>query len=164
LALAIYGAGLPAFVLQKVLQPLYFAREDTRSPFRFALMSMLVNVVLAVGLSPLIGFAAAAVGTTLSGWVMVAQLWRGSRAMGEAVQIDARLKARMGRILLCSAMLGAYLLGASTYLRGALFDGSQRYAALAILCVSGLVFYGLVGLIFGAFKPSDFRAGLSRQR
>jgi putative peptidoglycan lipid II flippase len=32
LALAVYGAGLPAFVLQKVLQPLYFAREDTRPP------------------------------------------------------------------------------------------------------------------------------------
>ncbi|MEL6206618.1 MAG: murein biosynthesis integral membrane protein MurJ, partial [Pseudomonadota bacterium] len=34
---AIYGAGLPAFVLQKVLQPLYFARAETRTPFRYAL-------------------------------------------------------------------------------------------------------------------------------
>ena len=36
LAVAVYGAGLPAFVMQKVLSPLYYAREDTRSPFRFA--------------------------------------------------------------------------------------------------------------------------------
>ncbi len=56
LALAIYGAGLPAFVLQKVLQPLYFAREDTRSPFRFALWSMAVNAALALGLAPVMGF------------------------------------------------------------------------------------------------------------
>jgi putative peptidoglycan lipid II flippase len=49
LALAVYGAGLPAFVLQKVLQPLYFAREDTRTPFRYALVAMVVNAVAAVG-------------------------------------------------------------------------------------------------------------------
>ncbi|MEM9320884.1 MAG: murein biosynthesis integral membrane protein MurJ, partial [Pseudomonadota bacterium] len=45
LALAVYGAGLPAFVLQKVLQPLYFAREDTKTPFRYALVAMVINAV-----------------------------------------------------------------------------------------------------------------------
>ena len=69
LALAIYGAGLPAFVLQKVLQPLYFARENTH-PFRFALWSMVVNAVMALGLAPFIGFSAAAFGTTIAGWTM----------------------------------------------------------------------------------------------
>jgi murein biosynthesis integral membrane protein MurJ len=48
LALAVYGAGLPAFVLHKVLQPLYFAREDTRTPFRYAVNSMFVNVMTKV--------------------------------------------------------------------------------------------------------------------
>src|SRR5690606_33514740 len=43
LELGVYGAGLPAFVLQRVLQPLYFAREDTATAFRFAVWSMVVN-------------------------------------------------------------------------------------------------------------------------
>ena len=47
LAVAVYGAGLPAFVMQKVLQPLYFAREDTRSPFYFALAALVVNAAIA---------------------------------------------------------------------------------------------------------------------
>ena len=55
LVLAIYGAGLPAFVLHKVLQPLFYAREDSRSPFRYALWSMGVNAAFAVGLMPVIG-------------------------------------------------------------------------------------------------------------
>ncbi|MCL4122587.1 UNVERIFIED_CONTAM: hypothetical protein GTU68_040127, partial [Idotea baltica] len=50
LAVAVYGLGLPAFVLQKVLQPLYFAREDTRTPFRYAVVSMIVNVLVAVSM------------------------------------------------------------------------------------------------------------------
>ena len=36
LATSIYALGLPAFVLQKVYQPIYFARGDTKTPFRFA--------------------------------------------------------------------------------------------------------------------------------
>ena len=83
LAVAVYGAGLPAFVMQKVLSPLYYAREDTRSPFRFALTAMLVNAALALGLAPFIGFIAAALGTTVAGWVMLWQLWRGTKPMGD---------------------------------------------------------------------------------
>jgi len=36
LALVICAAGLPAFVLIKVFQPGFFAREDTKTPLRFA--------------------------------------------------------------------------------------------------------------------------------
>ena len=71
LAVAVYGAGLPAFVMQKVISPLYYAREDTRSPFRFAVHAMVVNAAIALGLAPFIGFIAAALGTTVAGWVML---------------------------------------------------------------------------------------------
>ena len=95
LVLAIYGAGLPAFVLQKIWQPLFYAREDSRRPFVYALVAMGVNFLLAVGLMPLIGFAAAAVATTAAGWIMLFQLIWGARHMGLAVDFDARAIARL---------------------------------------------------------------------
>ena len=107
LAVAIYGLGLPAFVLQKILQPLYFAREDTQSPFRFALWSMAVNAVLALGLAPLIGFSAAALGTTIAGWTMAWQLWRGTRVYGEVAAFDDRLRHRLPRIAAASAVIAS---------------------------------------------------------
>ena len=61
LAVAVYGLGLPGFVLQKALQPLFFAREDTRRPFYFALASLVVNAGIAIGLMPTFGFIAAAI-------------------------------------------------------------------------------------------------------
>jgi putative peptidoglycan lipid II flippase len=82
LAVAIYGLGLPAFVLQKILQPLFFAREDTRSPFRYAVVAMVINAVVAIGLPHSSGFSPPAIGTTLAAWAMVVLLWRGSRTMG----------------------------------------------------------------------------------
>lgn len=156
LTLAVYGAGLPAFVLQKVLQPLYFAREDTQTPFRYALYSMVVNVVLAVGLMYFFGFIAAALGTTLSGWVMTLQLWWGSRSMGDAARPDARLIMRLPRIVLASAAMGAVLYGAAHEMAHMLSPEGHRYIGLAVLCLIGFAGYLLAALAVGAFRLSDF--------
>ena len=40
---AFLAIGLPAFVLIKVFQPAFFAREDTKTPMWFAGISMFVN-------------------------------------------------------------------------------------------------------------------------
>lgn len=164
LALAIYGLGLPAFVLQKVLQPLYFAREDTRQPFRFALWSMVVNAVVALGLSPLIGFSAAAWGTTIAGWTMAAQLWHGTRAYGEAAALDARLRRRLPRIFAASVVMGVVILGLKLVLSDALQQPGLRYLALAALVLGGMASYGLAAILLGAINRQDLRSGLRRQR
>ena len=158
LALAIYGAGLPAFVLQKVWQPLYYAREDTRRPFQFALLAMVVNAVLALGLMPLIGFAAAAVATTVAAWIMLAQLIWGARGMGLAARLDARSRARLPRIVLAAAIMGGVLVGAGLALQPWLYDFGWRYPALALLIAIGMASYFGAGAVIGAFKISDLRA------
>ncbi|MDR5653680.1 murein biosynthesis integral membrane protein MurJ [Ruixingdingia sedimenti] len=162
LALAVYGLGLPAFVLQKVLQPLYYAREDTRRPFNYAVLSMVVNAGLAVGLMPFVGFVAAAVGTTLSAWAMVAQLWLGARGMGEAARFDPRLRARAWRIVLAAAAMGAVLFWAATLLGPALGTAGLRYPALAVLVAIGIIAYFGTGFVIGAFRLADFRSALRR--
>ena len=164
LALAIYGIGLPAFVLQKVLQPLYYAREDTRRPFYFALISMMVNLLIAVGLLPLIGFAAAAWATTLSAWVMVAQLWHGARRMGPAAQIDARLRNRAPRIFGASLAMGTVLWGTAQIMTPYLAIDGLRYLALLALVVVGIISYFGIGTLIGAFRLADFKANMRRKK
>lgn len=164
LALAIYGAGLPAFVLHKVFQPLYYAREDTRSPFRFAVWSMVVNALVALCLLPFIGFSAAALATTVSGWTMVWHLWRGTRAMGDEARFDDRFRKRLPRILIACAIMGAALWGGSVLLGPALGTPLWRYAALAALCAIGMLTYGLAALALGAMRLSDLKSALRRQR
>ncbi len=44
-ALAAYAAGLPAYVLIKVLAPGFFAREDTTTPVKVALVCLAANLV-----------------------------------------------------------------------------------------------------------------------
>lgn len=157
LVLAIYGAGLPAFVLHKVLQPLFYAREDTRRPFRFALVSMVLNAAFAVGLMPLMGFAAAALATTAAGWVMAWQLWSASRPMGEVARLDARARRRLPRILLSALLMGGVLWLVRWPLEPALALPGWRYAALGGLIAAGLISYAAAGRLTGAFTLGDLR-------
>jgi putative peptidoglycan lipid II flippase len=164
LALAIYALGLPAFVLHKVLQPLYYARHDTKRPFKFALVSLVVNAVVAIGLMPVIGFIAAALATTLAAWVMVWQLWRGARGMGQAAQLDTQMKTRMWRIILASVVMGAVLYGLNLALAEWLVVSGKRYLALLALILGGTAVYFGVGQVIGAFSLGELRAALRRSR
>ena len=163
-ALAAYGAGLPAFVLHKVLQPLFYAREDTTSPFRYAVWSMMVNAVLALALLPLIGWLAAAVATTVSAWVMVWQLWRGSRTMGDAARLDDRFIARVPRIVAASALMGLVLWALSVALAGPLATPGIRTAALGAMILAAMVVYFGTVLLIGGMSWAELRGAFRRQR
>jgi putative peptidoglycan lipid II flippase len=161
-AVAVYGLGLPAFVMQKTLQPLFFAREDTKRPFYYALVALVMNAVLAVGLAPFIGFIAAAYGTTLTSWAMVWLLWRGSRSMGEAADFDARFKTRLPRIIAASAGMGLVLVVLAMLMAPLLDLPTWRYLALLVLIALGAVSYFGIGQMIGAFQLAEFRRAMKR--
>jgi putative peptidoglycan lipid II flippase len=163
-ALAVYGAGLPAFVLHKVLQPLFYAREDTRSPFRYAVWSMVANAALAVGLLPLIGWLAAAVATTASAWVMVWQLWRGSRAMGKIVALDDRFVARVPRIAAAAALMGGVLWGMMVLLAEPLVTPGLRTATLGAMILAAMTVYFGTVLAIGGMSWVELKGAFRRQR
>jgi putative peptidoglycan lipid II flippase len=162
LALAVYGAGLPAFVLQKVLQPLYFAREDTATPFRYAVVAMIVNAVAAVGFAMLLGFIGAAIGTTLAAWTMVWLLLRGRKSMGEVATFDARFTRRLWRIVLASLLMGAGLWSGVLVWGPLLGLPGWKFLGLAILVGGGILVYAILGQLLGAFRIREFRSALRR--
>tara|TARA_R110000868_G_scaffold69764_10_gene205527 strand:- start:13597 stop:15156 length:1560 start_codon:yes stop_codon:yes gene_type:complete len=162
LAVAVYGAGLPAFVLQKVLQPIFFARENTRSPFNYAVVAMIANAVLAIGLAPFVGWIASALATTGAAWVMVVLLVRGTRPMGDIARFDKRFHSRNWRIIFASVLMGAVLWPVSQLMWGWLHSDFVRYPALFLLIAIGSLAYFVAGTVLGAFTLSDFRNAVSR--
>lgn len=163
-AVAIYGLGLPAFVLQKLQQPVYFAREDTKSPFRYALVAMGVNAALAFGLMPWIGWLAPAVAATVAAWTMTGLLWLGARGFGAAAQLDSKARRSAPRIVLASCVMGAGVWGLAEVLAGPLNAAWWRYAALLAVIIAGTGIYAVAGQILGAFRLAEIKAGLRRGR
>ncbi|TXH99166.1 MAG: lipid II flippase MurJ, partial [Pseudorhodobacter sp.] len=125
--------------------------------------SMVTNAAIAVGLMPFIGFAAAAVATSVSAWIMVGQLWWGARAMGPEARFDDRLLNNLPRILLaCAAMVGV-IWGGAMLLQPWLQSPGWRYLALAGLIGGGIVTYFASGFTLRAFRLSELKS-LRRQR
>ncbi|MEM0921679.1 MAG: murein biosynthesis integral membrane protein MurJ [Pseudomonadota bacterium] len=158
-ALWIYALGLPAFVLQKVLQPAFFAREDTQSPLRYAVWSMAVNVGAALALIPLAGWLGAAIGTTLAGWAMLAMLWRGARAKHGGIALDPRLSHRAPRALASTLAMGALIAGIAHV--GDL-AALPPWAVLTGAVAGGMLGYAAFGWALGAFHPGELAAALRR--
>lgn len=74
-SLIAYSFGLLPFILIKVLAPGFYARQDTRTPVRIAIIAMFANMVLnAILIFPL-AHAGLALATSLSAWVNAALLF-----------------------------------------------------------------------------------------
>jgi putative peptidoglycan lipid II flippase len=125
---------------------------------------MVMNAALAIGLLPLIGWLAAAIATTVSAWVMVWQLWHGSRAMGDAARLDDRFLTRVPRMMLASALMGSVLWGMMTALAVPLTTSGVRTAALgAMVLVAMAVYFGTV-LLIGGMSWVELKGAFRRQR
>ncbi|MFK7869308.1 MAG: murein biosynthesis integral membrane protein MurJ [Roseobacter sp.] len=162
LAVAIYGLGLPAFVLQKILQPIFFAREDTKRPFHYAVYSMIVNAVLAVGLAPVIGWIAPAIATTVAAWVMVFSLHFGAKRFGEVVRFDDRFRQRIWRMIVAALVMGAVLWFAVILLNPFLNLPWWRVLVLAVLIGLGALSYFASAQALGAIRLSELKSAFRR--
>jgi putative peptidoglycan lipid II flippase len=162
-ALAIYGLGLPAFVMIKVFMPGYFAREDTRTPMLFAGISVAVNVALALTLFPRIAEAGIATAETTAGWVNATLLATILLRRGHFA-FDAPLVRSLPRQLLSCAIMGAFLVFGADYLGASLASASgfaEQFAALLLLIAGGAIVYFAVAHLTGA---ADLRAILRNFR
>ena len=162
LALAVYAAGLPAFILQKILQPAYFAREDTRRPLRYAVVSMAINLVVAIGLMPVMGYLAAALGTVLAAWANFFLLWRGAGQIGAEFRLDDRMRRRGPRIVLAALAMGTVVLIATEAVATVGF-GRSAFGLLGIVGLGMLAYIGFAAF-FGGFVPREIAAMMRRRK
>ncbi len=164
IALAAYACGLPAYVMNKVFLPGFFAREDTATPMWFAGVSVAVNIAGSLILFPMLGHVGIAIATSLSGWTNALQLAFTLIRRGH-FRFDAALARRAPLLVLASAMMGAALYAANLGLARFFEDGKGaviHVAALGALVAAGLVAYAVAAQITGAMRLSMLRRAISR--
>jgi putative peptidoglycan lipid II flippase len=147
--LMIFGLGLPAFVLIKAFTPGYFAREDTRTPMRFAMVSVGVNVVLALSLFPFIYERGIATAEVCAGWVNAGLLFFTLVRRGHWDR-DSGLLRRLPRLVFAAAAMGVALYAGAQFLSHWLQPDSsllQQVGALSALVGGGGLLY--LALAFG---------------
>jgi putative peptidoglycan lipid II flippase len=163
--LAIYGVGLPGFVLIKALQPGFYAREDTKTPMRFTILSVMVNSGLAISLFPLLAERGIATAEAVAGWINTVLLfatlvWRGHLVW------DWQLARRTLLLLLSAAVMAGALVYALPYAAPWLSPGSslvQQVLALALLVGFAMIVYFGVAFLTGGADLGMIRRNIRRR-
>ena len=162
-ALAAYAAGLPAFVLVKVLAPGFFARQDTATPVKVAAGAVAANLLLTLGLMQFLAHVGVAIALSVSGWLQALALLVLLSRHGH-FRLDARARGKIPRIALASLAMAAAVLALRLALESALAGPLMlRLGALAGLVAAGIVVFGALILALGVTDWRELRGQLRRQ-
>ncbi|MGI9274897.1 MAG: murein biosynthesis integral membrane protein MurJ [Endozoicomonas sp.] len=149
MSLRAYSLGLVAFMLIKVLAPGYFARQDTKTPVKVAIIAMVVNMAFNLMLVFWLKHAGLALATTLSAFLNAGLLYRGLRH-AKVFRPEPGWWLYALRLTLASGCMAAVLL----FLEGDTqqwLDWSlwQRAGQMAQIVAAGLAVYGVTLLLSG---------------
>lgn len=150
-------AGLPAYVLLKVVTPGYFARSDTKTPVKIAAIALVVNVALNLALIGWMKIAGLALATALSSWLNFAILV-GILIRRGHFRFDQRLKRRVWRLLLAALLMGGVLHLLQPWLVDMMHGHVlRRMAGCAALVTIGMAVYFSAAAALGGFQWSELR-------
>jgi len=158
-----FGLGLFGFVLVKVLVPAYFSRQDTKTPVKFGIAAMLVNITLNLGvlalykiniwtLAPHAGLALA---TALGAFVNAGLLYIVLRKKGY-YQLQNGWFGFLLKVLVACIVMG----GLVFIMRGELSDWTaiglwSRVIKLTTVILSAAVIYFAILYVLG-LRPKQF--------
>jgi putative peptidoglycan lipid II flippase len=162
-ALVAMCVGIPAFMLSKVLLPAFYARQDTRTPMRAAVITVIVNVLLTVAIvlpwqraGAIAPHAGIALATALAGTINALLLWIWLRRAG----IYARQPGWTRWLLRIAAGLIAMVVAVWAVTDAAgdftVMGDARRWAWLLAAIAAGAGAYGAMLLALG-LRPRHLR-------
>lgn len=161
-ALAAFSVGLPSYILVKVLTPGFYARSDTRTPVRYATISMVVNLLLNLALIVPLRHMGPPLATAIASTVNVVLLYRTLARRGQFVA-DAQLRRRAPRLLIAALAMGAAMFFLNDlftpYVTGSTIE---RWGALGVLVGTGGLVYAAATLLTGAVRPAELKRLIRR--
>jgi putative peptidoglycan lipid II flippase len=169
-----FSWGVPAFVLAKVFTPPFFARQRTKQPAQFAIVSVIINTVVGaslwfglpmirIGGEPIDGAIGIAIATSLAGWVNVFLL-AGTLAKEGVYRMSARAWGRLGRLGLACATMGAFITAcAFEYPLLARVLISKEIAAV-VVSATGFSIFIVSALLFRAVTVAEIKSSLRREK
>ena len=171
-ALMQYGWGVPAFVLAQLFSRAFFARQDTKTPMRFAVVSVAVNVALGISLFPIFGVAGIAAAMATAWWTNVIMMGV-TLARRSHYRPSPQAVSRLIRILIANIALALLLAGASHFRSAieAMFGrihlghavGPKEFA-LALTVMAAATLYPLLLFGSGGLTLAEARGAFRRRK
>ncbi|MGD8557158.1 MAG: murein biosynthesis integral membrane protein MurJ [Chromatiales bacterium] len=155
-SLMAYAFGLLPFLLVKVFAPGFYARQDTKTPVRIAVIAILVNVAISLLLFKPLGHVGLALATTAMAVVNAGLLFTQIRKVGVYMP-PAGWRSVLFKTLLASAVMGAALFWFAGSAESWVTAGGWWKVGMLSLLVAGggSVYFGTLFLL--GMRVSDLR-------
>ena len=163
LVLAGFAVGLPSFVLIKILQPSFYAREDMRTPMWFSGVNAVLNIIFSFTLFPIYGVFGLAIATSIAGWVNAFLLWMALH-WGEHFRIAVKTWRNIALICFASLVMAGILYLGNVWLGSALTDNgllARLFLIGVLIAVSAIVYFAIV-ITTGAIPRAKLKRMLKR--
>ena len=163
LVLATLVAGLPAYVLIKVLTPGFYARKDVRTPVIVGVGALVIGVLSNFILVPTLGLVALPLSTAISAWINMLVLYGLLHTRGH-YSLSGGVAYRVGRQVIAAIAMGATLYALNILLADWMEAGrTHKVIGLGgMIGAGGIVYFG-VGWIIGAINKEDVLILLRRK-
>ncbi|PCJ29060.1 MAG: murein biosynthesis integral membrane protein MurJ [Rickettsiales bacterium] len=146
-ALAAFSLGLPAFVVAKIITPIFYANLDTKTPLRITVYSLLLNTILNVILMIPFGHIGIAIGSSIASWFNVWMLARHSGKYG-GFKIHPDIKLFSAKIVLSSSCMLASIVTFNYYYGYLFYSKSFLIKASAL---TGVVVLGVFVFVLSSY-------------
>jgi putative peptidoglycan lipid II flippase len=149
--LAAYAIGLIPFVLIRSAVATFYARKDTATPVKAALIGVAVNVALKIALVGALAQVGLALATAVGAWINLL-LVVGFAVRAGYLELDKALTQSLAKFVVSGAVLGAALWFAARFSASyfAQLNTLRDEAALLLLvAVGSIVYAGSILVLFG---------------
>ncbi len=140
-SLMAYSLGLLGFITVKVLAPGFFARQDTKTPVKIGIISMVANMVMNIIFVFPLAHTGLALATSLSSFLNAVLLYRILRRDGIYLPGSGWLSLSLKVFVANCAMGGVLYWGASDMQAWFAWGGVERVTQLALWIGAGAVTY-----------------------
>jgi len=148
LGVVAYSVGLVSFMLIKVLAPGFYSRQDTKTPVRIGIITLVLNMVFNIMLAPFIGYLGLALATSMSASCNAFLLYR--QLKKENVYQFSAMSLRFSvKCIVASLVMGALTWYVSSRYYWATWHFSEQVMLLIVLLVIAAISYFAVLFLLG---------------
>ncbi|WP_350607114.1 murein biosynthesis integral membrane protein MurJ [Pseudoalteromonas sp. MER144-MNA-CIBAN-0113] len=148
LGVVAYSVGLVSFMLIKVLAPGFYSRQDTKTPVRIGIVTLVLNMVFNIMLAPFIGYLGLALATSMSASCNAYLLYRQLKKEN-VYQFSSMSGYFTLKCLLASVTMGALVWFTSRHYDWPSWHFSEQVMLLVVLLIIAVVSYFFMLFLMG---------------
>ena len=152
-ALQAFAVGIPAYILVKILMPIFFARQNTVTPVKIAIFCVFINFLFNIILMQFYQHVGIAIATAISSWLNCVLLLYVLLKSNEVV-FDKLFKENFKKILIANIIFAILVYYFKDFIN---IYSSYKFLNLSIFVLLGISFYVLLLNFFKIFIFSNFQ-------